>query len=313
MRHTFTRTDILEHARQMVDEYQRQGLTLTLRQLYYQFVARGLLPNGQQVYKRIGDTLTEARYVGQFPIEGVLDRGRSVHRGSFTEHLVDVDQAYGEATAAVRRLPDWYVRSDRWFGQETFVSVWVEKEALAGIFEQTCDRLGVSWFAGKGYPSVSALWDFIQAARAAENEGGCKRVKVLYFGDHDPDGWEIPRSSLRGLRQLMETYDCQIPIEFERVALLMDQIQQYNPPPFPAKETSARYNGYVKEHGTDDAWELDALEPVVLRKLIEDNVNTLFDRSIYDENQREVRETRRDLRELMRSEKFQVDAGLVDE
>lgn len=316
---TLTREEILDHANEIRRSYKAKNLVLTLRQLYYQFVARGLLPSGQKVYKRIGDTLTEARYRGSFPVDGLVDRGREVHEGDFLRDDTHVGTAVEQARSWQNYLPNLFVNRDRWIGQDTFVSVWVEKEALAGIFEQTCEPLGVSWFACRGYPSVSALWEWLKHADGIIN-GNCKeymqyryddegkllrrerqgpafehaasRAVVLYFGDHDPDGWEIPRSAERNLHKLMATYDKSIPIEFRRIALNMDQIQQYKPPPFEAKMTSARYRGYVEEHDTDEAWELDALDPEVLRDLIQDEVAGFFDEDVHRENEDEVRRVR---------------------
>lgn len=316
---TLTRTEILDHANEIRRSYKAKGLALTLRQLYYQFVTRKLLPSSQKVYKRIGDVLTEARYRGTFPVDGLVDRGRELHNGGYLRDDTAVNAAVEQARSWQNYLPNLFVNRDRWIGQDTFVSVWVEKDALADIVENTCNPLGVSWFACRGYPSVSALWAWLKHADGIIN-GNCKEymqyryddegrllrrerqgpafeatatsATVLYFGDHDPDGWEIPRSAERNLHTLMGTYDKEIPLTFKRIALNMDQIQQYKPPPFEAKMTSARYRGYVDEHDTDEAWELDALDPEVLRDLIQDEVGQLFDEDVHEENEARVREVR---------------------
>lgn len=313
VRHDLTREDILTKALEIKEEYDGEDMTLTLRQMYYQFVARGISPSGQLHYKRIGDVLTDARYAGEFPIEGLEDRGRSVAEGDFTRLDTDVDAALDTAAEHMQRMPLYTLEADRWVNQPHHVSVWVEKQALEGVFEPTCTELGVSWFACKGYPSVSALWEWIKQVQAAtdgeefqsgtENHiGGCRDCTVLYFGDHDPDGWEIPRSAERNIARLMSVKDIDVSVRFKRIGLNMDQIRRYSPPPFEAKMTSARYAGYIAEHNTDEAWELDALEPTVLRDLIRKEVNALFDQRIYDENDRAVRAARREMRVRMRKD-----------
>lgn len=291
-RHELTRADILSHALNIMNEFEADGMKLTLRQMYYQFVGRGICPNGQAHYKRIGDVLTDARYAGEYPIEGLEDRGREVHNGDFTVCDDHVPTALQTAANTIRWLPDGTINIDRWYGQPNHVSVWVEKQALEGVFEPVCTELGVSWFACKGYPSVSALWSWIQAAEKAHDDGTVNNCTVLYFGDHDPDGWEIPRSALRNLQKLMEVKGSGLTVNFERVALNMDQVDQYNPPPFDAKITSARFQSYVDEHGTTEAWELDALEPRVLRNLIRSEVERRFNYRIY-EKQMAIRDARR--------------------
>jgi DNA repair exonuclease SbcCD nuclease subunit len=52
-------------------------------------------------------------------------------------------------------------------------------------------------------------------------------------------------------------------ISVERIALNWDQVEQYSPPPNPAKLTDSRGAGYVACTATS-SWELDALEPTVL-------------------------------------------------
>jgi hypothetical protein len=319
-----TRAEILTHALRIGDEYERQGLNITLRQLYYQFVSQGLTASGQLVYKRIGDVLTEARYAGEFPLDQMVDRGRHVDAGEFTRYDVDSGTARDEAGPLLGALPELLLGVDRWQGQPTFVSVWVEKEALAGVFEPVCAELGVSWFACRGYPSVSALWSWLQKATDVIDAGSHRQslrwpgdvvtherhvgeateAVVLYFGDHDPDGWEIPRSAERNIRRLMELKNIDFPLTFVRVALNMEQIRRYRPPPFEAKVTSARYRGYIDEHRTNDAWELDALDPRVLRDLIRRHVAHYFDGDIRRRNEAELAGAREALRKHLAKPAF---------
>jgi hypothetical protein len=317
-----TRQELLTFALGLEQHYRGQGFSLTLRQMYYQLVARGHLENGQKHYKRIGDVLTKARYEGEFPLNGMVDRGRSIQGGSSTRCDDSIQTGAGDATNWIRNLPEFLLQTHRWYAQETYVSVWVEKEALAEIFEQTCNQLGVGWFACRGYPSVSSLYSFLKTAeRATEGErhprysfgdssweerhhGTAEKVVVLYFGDHDPDGWEIPRSCERNLNILQQRTGTEMEIEFKRIALNMDQIEEFDPPPFPAKITSSRYEKYNEEHDTNDAWELDALEPPVLQQLITENVEAYFDEAIFDQQQEAMGARQDTLRDQMSDPDF---------
>lgn len=329
-----TRDDIIQTANEIRQDYARQYLKLTIRQLYYRFVAMGLMASGQKNYKRIVNALSVARLDGRFPLDGVEDRGRDIHAGEFTRRDDDLDSADDLAKERVSQLPEDIIGYDRWFGQPYHISVWVEKEALAGVFEGPCSRLGVSMFACRGYPSISALWDWVQKTQRAMkgfkekkdfryrnidmqfremHEGRAKEAVVLYFGDHDPDGWEIPRSALRNVYAIQGLSRKLYPVSLRRIALNMDQIQQYDPPPFEAKYTSSRYQSYIDEHGTDDAWELDALEPSVLRQLIEDSVEEYFDEDIHADNEERADVVRQDLRLRMMEEDWLADAfGMLE-
>ncbi len=295
-----SRDHILTTARAIGEGYEQDGMVLTVRQMYYQFVRRfpDEFPSAVETYNRIKDVLADARYRGDFPMEYIEDRGREVRIGNFTAFNANVYSAMDACANEIKTWPN-YLNMDRWYGQRRHVSVWVEKDALSGVFEEPCDQLGVSWFACKGYPSVSALWAYLQAldeAQSAHPEGYEEAV-VLYFGDHDPDGLEIPDASLRGIDTLRETYEFleDLPIRFERVALTLDQVRRYDAPPFPAKETSSRFKKYQEKVGIQDAWELDALEPRVLRQLIRTSVGELFDRVVYDDYAAEIRAARVEL------------------
>jgi len=180
--------EVVETANEIAKEYAADGLKLTLRQMYYQFVARGLIESGAKPYDRIGWALTQARYAGTFPIDALEDRGREVRPGNFKVDQTSVARAIRNAESELRNAPTSWLWRSRWWAQPTHVSVWVEKEALAGIFEPVCEDLGVSWFPCKGYPSVSALHSWLKEVDEVSRLGRMERAVVLYFGDHDPDG-----------------------------------------------------------------------------------------------------------------------------
>lgn len=318
---------VLQHAIELTQEYRDDGVTLGVRGLYYQFVGRGIVSpeelaseNGKgakRFYKRLGRICAEARYNGDLDIDALADEGRDVHEGDYTREDVDVDAAHKTAGSWIRTMHRTIMATARWSRQPKFVSVWVEKQGLTSAVKPVCDQHGVSFFACKGYPSVSALWDWLQQADFACNGderddgyrfgdmhyserhvgGTAEEAVILYFGDHDPDGFEIPRSSERALRRLMETYDRDIPLRFKRVALSLDQAEQYRLPPFEAKMTSARYAGYRAEHGTDRAWEIDALDLRVLRDLVKTEIEKLWVPSIGARQRDAARGRERELKE----------------
>jgi hypothetical protein len=290
--------DTLDSAYSIASEY---GGNLTVRQLYYQLVARGFIENSQRSYKRLVSILSDARLAGEFPFEWLLDRTRECRPGDFGTDSTSVYRALRSAADELREAPERWLWRSIWWGQPTHVSVWVEKEALSGVFEEPCDRLGVSWFVLRGYSSLSSLSQWVDTVDEAQsNDPAIEEAVVLYFGDHDPDGWEIPRSAERNVDAIAEVRGIELPpVAFDRIALNRDQIEQYNPPPFPAKETSSRFDSYFREHGIRSAWELDALRPDTLASLIADAIAPYFSREVWAENRDEVREARREMRKAM--------------
>lgn len=245
--------DITIAAMDIVDEYQSNyGIQITLRQLYYQFVGRGLVDNSDKVYKRIGATLTKARLKGTFPVDGLIDTARTVELGSFKTDLTNVDQALNRAASDIAMLPEKHLWRAAWYKQPVHVSVWVEKDALSTVFAPVCEQLGVSWFACRGYPSISSLGEWLRYTGEVIDLGFAKKAVILYFGDHDPDGWQIPRSALNNLRQLQNVTDNHFDIELARVSLNQDQIQTYDPPPVPGENDQRTVPGLrerARHHG----------------------------------------------------------------
>jgi hypothetical protein len=279
------RLEVIREANAILAEYQRQGFTLTLRQLYYQFVSRGLIPNRDSEYKKLGDTIADARMTGQLDWELIIDRTRRL-----------TDLPHWDDPAGVIRSALASFNNDKWAEQPYRCEVWIEKDALVGVIEPTCRALDVPYFSCRGYTSLSAAWEAGQ--RIGEHLDNGQKVKVIHLGDHDPSGIDMTRDIGDRLRRFLvqDHYNASaaddggaasfefVDDHFEviRIALTMEQIDQYDPPPNPAKLTDSRGAGYVEEYGYD-SWELDALEPSVIAALIEDEVTTWRDDTLWED------------------------------
>jgi len=242
----------IDRANAIIAEYTEQGFPLTLRQLYYQFVSRGLGENTDRAYKRLGGIISDGRQAGLIDWEVIEDRTRQL-RGN----------AHWAGPAQILEAAWKSFRLDRWEGQEYRPEVWIEKEALVGVIAHACQELDVDYFACRGYVSQSEMW--IAGERLKSRVVQDQTPVILYLGDHDPSGIDMRRDVLDRLRMFMGG------LEVRRLALNMDQIQQYKPPPNPAKVTDSRIAGYVKLYGRA-SWELDALNPEVLVDLVRSSV-----------------------------------------
>lgn len=248
----------IQVANEIIAEYEARGYPLTLRQLYYQFVARGRLPNTVESYTRLGDVVSQGRLAGLVSWTAIEDRTRQL-RGIHTL------RGPGEA---VRQARDGYAR-DLWADQPWRPEVWVEKAALEGVVGGICSRLRVDFFACRGYNSQSEQWRAGQRFAGYVLKG--QRPIVFHLGDHDPSGIDMTRDNRDRLSLFAGT-----PVHVVRLALNRDQIDRYNPPPNPAKLSDSRAADYVARHG-ESSWELDALDPDVIRRLIEEAVGQVRD------------------------------------
>jgi len=254
---------IIEQANEIIDDYMADGLKLTLRQLYYQFVSRDLLPNKQKEYKRLGSIISDARLAGLIDWAAIEDRTRSL-RGN--THWIDPGQI---VSAAARGF-----QLDHWDGQAYRPEVWIEKEALVGVIAGICQEVDIDYFACKGYVSQSEMWGAAQRLKSYTRHN--QTPIIIHLGDHDPSGIDMTRD-IEDRQALFQALGCIV----ERIALNMNQVDEYNPPPNPAKLTDSRCSGYIKNYGRN-SWELDALEPRILRRLIKDTVLAYRDDDIYE-------------------------------
>lgn len=307
---------LIRWAIEVCQEYREKQLLITLRQLYYQGVSRKVIPSGQAHYNYLKDTLSAARLAGTFPLWALVDRTRWVRPGAFTRNDVKLERAIDRSVDAVRSIPEQVLFRDRWFGQPNHVSIWYEKDALAGLFEAAAEPLGVSTFSTRGDPSHAALYEWIEKAAAVHgvhNAGGwkdsddnnhngkAKRSVILYFGDHDPTGMRIPRTAMETVAAFMRIAGLSFPVEFHRIGITMEQAERLDLPPFPAKQSAGKdFDAYVEEFGTTDAWELDALGPEETIDLVKASVTPYFDEALHAHLQRTVAERREALRVQMR-------------
>lgn len=269
---------LLEVINRILSNYERQNLDLSLRQLYYQLIATAYdeLPdewidpatgskNNTASYKKVGDLVNNGRLAGLLDWGLLKDRGREVDRLPMWNDAID----RLEWAAKTHRL-------DKWADQPIALWVMIEKQALEGVMIPTCRRLEVPFIANKGYSSASSMYEIGREMHWHRNNG--QEVHVLYLGDHDPSGLDMTGDVKKRLEMFSEGY-----VEVDRLALNFDQVQVYNPPPNPAKETDSRYKTYRDEWG-EECWELDALTPNVLMELVRDAVINLRDDDTWKES-----------------------------
>lgn len=249
--------DIIARAEVICADYAAQGFDLTLRQLYYQFVSRGWLANRQTEYKRLGSIINDARLAGLLDWDYIVDRTRNLR-----------DLAHWTSPEQIIRAVAEQYRHERWEDQQYRVEVWIEKDALVGVIQGVCQRNDVPFFSCRGYTSQSELWGAAMRLKGYEKDG--QDTVVIHLGDHDPSGIDMTRD----IQDRLHLFGAKT--EVRRIALTMGQVEQYDPPPNPAKLTDSRAEGYVEEHGYE-SWELDALDPATLDALIQAEIESWRD------------------------------------
>ncbi len=278
----------------IVQEEDYDGLKLTLRQVYYVLVSRDLFPddrkytripgtnkwrldlengtkNAEPNYKWLGDLVVDGRRAGLLDWSIIEDRTRNLMSVSHWDTPADIMNSAASS-----------FRIDKWEDQDCRCEIWIEKEALAGVFKPICDALDVPMFACKGYTSESEMWS--GAMRYVRHIEDGKDVNIFHFGDHDPSGVDMTRDIQDRLRMFVAHHvgeDEAERLTITRVALNIDQVRRYNPPPNPAKITDSRCGVYIEKFG-ESSWELDALNPRVMANLVRASIESVRDGDRWD-------------------------------
>ena len=245
----------------IIEEYQASGDVMTVRQLYYQLVARDMIENTEKSYKRITGVVNDGKMAGMIDWDAIEDRTRAFIRRSRWDSGKQILDGCAKQ-----------FHMDMWKGQDVRVFCMVEKEALAGVLERVCNEYDVPLLAARGYPSGTVLREFVEqdVLPYVENQ----KIRILHLGDHDPSGLDMTRDLIERINCFAE--EDQYDISLTRIALNMQQIDEQKPPPNPAKQTDARFKEYEKEFG-DESWELDALTPRFLRELVKVHIENEID------------------------------------
>ena len=257
---------IIETANAIITEYAAQGFDLTLRQLFYQFVARGLIPNTDREYHRMGGIINNARLAGYIDWDAICDRTRFLRSNSHWDEPADIIRSAAKS-----------FQLDKWEKQEYRPEVWIEKDALIGVIENICTKLDVPCISTRGYISQSEMWNASQRMLSHIENG--QTPYIFHLADHDPSGIDMSADILKR----MAVFEIREDISFNRLALNMDQVEEYNPPPNPTKYSDSRSERYIIEFG-EESWELDSLEPSALTSLIKDAISEIRDDAAWNED-----------------------------
>jgi hypothetical protein len=272
-------------------DYEHQGFKLSVRQRYYQLVTRNEIANSERDYERIIRLCNDARLSGLMDWDILEDRTREF-----------INRPRWQSGAEIMRTTANSYHQDCWANQAYRVFCVVEKDALSGVLQPTCQELDIPLLTARGYPFVTVLREFavneiIPAMRSGQV------VIILHLGDHDPSGIDMSRDLYeRLLLFLGESASADV----SRIALNMDQVEELNPPENPAKTTDKRFGEYAKRYGTA-SWELDALPPDYLARLIREYAEHFIDPDLWAESMRDISEVKASLSQL--SSQWQASHG----
>ena len=243
---------------------------LTLRQIYYQLVAKQIIPNEQRYYKKLSRICVMGRNEGILSEEGFADRLREVDKLSSWADL-------NQFMETVKRS----YHKDKWQNQDKYIEIWTEKDALRSVLTEITYQYDVSLMVARGQLSRTAIYEAFNRYKIQSD----KECYLYYCGDFDPSGLSIYES----IKERLEKFG--VFIQYERIALTQEQIEKYKLPSDPGKQSDPNYNKFVSLYGSDMVVELDSLPPDVLRDIIKDcitkNINNGLLAQVQEEEEAE--------------------------
>lgn len=247
---------LLDNCLNIVTEYEKSNIKVTLRQLYYQLVSRNLMKNCIKEYGRLSRVITDARYGGLVDWDIIEDNTRIPYIPSVFDSLPDL----------VKNAISSY-SLDRWKTQEYYIELFVEKDALTSLLKPITSKWNCYLNVNRGYSSTTSMYN---ASKRYLNHTDKQRI-LYYIGDFDPSGLDM----LRDIQSRLNDFKCE-GVKIIPIALTQDQIQQYKLPPNPAKMTDTRSKAFIEKYGKE-SYEADALPPDVLTKQVESCITSLID------------------------------------
>jgi Histidine kinase-, DNA gyrase B-, and HSP90-like ATPase len=273
----FPLADIVSAVKEYMDQHLE--MSFTIRQLFYQMVARKGYPNSRSSYGHFSKALVEGRLEGEIDYERIIDMSRP-------EYFNDPEEE-DPLKELNRRVEDLItsLNVNVWNEQPIYPEVWIEKEALSRVISPVCQKYNVNLIVGRGYSS------YTQVAKAIDRFPEGKKVRVLYLGDHDPSGIHIQEKLASRLDEYAGSKGRNLEIEVRRLALTFEQAKSLKLPPSKMKKIGQGSTAYRSMYGSE-VWELDALEPSYLLKLVEDAILESMDKEKWEANRKKLEEFR---------------------
>jgi hypothetical protein len=250
---------MIDFCNRVIDEYLAQGLRLTLRQLYYQLVTKNIIKNEERSYKNLSSLVSDGRLAGQIDWDAIEDRVR----------VPVIPSEWRDLTSLVDSALYSY-RLPRWKNQIYYVELWVEKDALAGVLRPLAHQYHIPLMVNRGYSSQSAMYE--ASNRFIDQPDDKSTRTILYLGDFDPSGEDM----VRDINDRMIIFGCGAEFEIKKIALTLDQVKKYNPPPNPTKHKDPRSAGFIAKYGAS-SWEVDAINPTELQKIVRREIVSCMD------------------------------------
>lgn len=270
------------------DVLSQYDYNLTVRQIYYRLISDpyNLFNNTKSNYNGFDKKLTKAREEGLIDWTRIEDRTRQSIGGEDKISEETPEQFLQSYLWTLKNCWKYYDKK-MWTSQQKFIEVWVEKDALSSLVSQASQKYRALTFPSRGYSSFTEMKKTVE--RLEENQD--KEIYILHLGDHDPSGLDMTRD----LENRSSEYGTGS-IEIKRIALNIDQVKKFNLKPNPVKKADSRSSEYMNQFG-QDCWELDALPPDELTKIIVTEIEKYIDKKAWKNTEEKIEKGKKEIKQ----------------
>lgn len=289
-----TRTNwkqVIKAVNEELQQYADEGFKPTLRAMFYRLFSRGMIPNTKSSYDSLGKNTVIAREKGILPPDCFADRSRRVIENFNESYAIPQQVIDARVKKLLGTVDDYYTKFiPRWHDQPNYVEVWIEKDAMASVFETILQDSQVRIVPMKGFGSFTFLYETAQRLKRFASK--VENIHILYYGDFDPSGDYMDTYLINRLRQLSLSLELEYSkVDFQRIAVTPQQIRDYNLPFNPDEATENKMKNdtktmhFMTKYGRLYATELDVLPALIpeefKQNLVIEQVERYFDEGIY--------------------------------
>ena len=228
----------MEERNQAILSFCESQQPCTVRGVYYNLTTQGLVAKTDNGYQQVARACKKLRLDGRLPWHWIVDNTRWMRK----------PRSYSSMESALENTASTY-RRDFLTAYGLDIEIWLEKDALSGVFFDVTSKWDIPLMVSRGFASLT----FLRSAAMSLSHG----AHIYIFSDYDFAGERLQQSIAEGLRDFSEKE-----IHVSRAMLSRQQVIEWD---LPTREPKAN----DRKSGYEFCCELDAVPPNVMRSEIE--------------------------------------------
>ena len=275
---------LLKYVEQILVEYE-DHVPLPVRQIFYRLIGAYGFAKTENAYSNLWQMMQLARRARRIAFSAIRDDGVVTYA---REWYANKDAFH----VKVQGMANHYQR-DKLARQPRHVELWCEAAGMMPQLTRVADTYSVPVYSSCGFDSATSKWDLAQRICGID-----KPAIILHLGDYDPSGVTMFRAVEVDVRAfvLADRSWRGVDVEFVRVGLTRDQVEDYHLATAPPKREK---NSHALRWTDEATCQLEALAPDDLALIVELAIQDALDTDLLAEDERIEQQERRELTLLL--------------